>query len=215
MSPPEYRCLPDSNCLFKMKKSGLLGQLIQNLCCLPGVGPKTAQRMAFHLLQRDRNGATMLAQTLLRAIEKMGHCSQCRTLTEGDICSICADKSRDDAIICIVESPADVWIIDQATAFKGRYFVLHGRLSPLDGIGPDELGLDQLERQLATGHIKELILATNSTVEGEATAYFIGELARKHQVPASRIAHGVPMGGELEFIDSGTLSHAFNGRVGL
>lgn len=215
MSPPEYRCLPDSNCLFKMKKSGLLGQLIQNLCCLPGVGPKTAQRMAFHLLQRDRNGATMLAQTLLLAIEKMGHCNQCRTLTEGDVCSICADKSRDDAIICIVESPADVWIIDQATAFKGRYFVLHGRLSPLDGIGPDELGLDQLEQRLATGHIKELILATNSTVEGEVTAYFIGELARKHQVPASRIAHGVPMGGELEFTDSGTLSHAFNGRVGL
>ncbi|MDI1230829.1 MAG: recombination mediator RecR [Methylobacter sp.] len=198
-----------------MKKSGLLGQLIQNLCCLPGVGPKTAQRMAFHLLQRDRNGATMLAQTLLLAIEKMGHCNQCRTLTEGDVCSICADKSRDDAIICIVESPADVWIIDQATAFKGRYFVLHGRLSPLDGIGPDELGLDQLEQRLATGHIKELILATNSTVEGEATAYFIGELARKHQVPASRIAHGVPMGGELEFTDSGTLSHAFNGRVGM
>lgn len=198
-----------------MKKAGLLGQLIQNLCCLPGVGPKTAQRMAFHLLQRDRNGANMLAKTLLRAIEEMGHCKQCRTLTEGDACEICADNSRDDSIICIVESPADVWIVDQATVFKGRYFVLHGRLSPLDGIGPDELGLDQLEQQLATGHIKELILATNSTVEGEATAYFIGELARKHQVPASRIAHGVPMGGELEFTDSGTLSHAFNGRVGM
>ena len=198
-----------------MQKKGLLGQLVQNLCCLPGVGPKTAQRMAFHLLQRDRNGANMLAQTLLRAIEEMGHCLQCRTLTEGDVCEICADNSRDDAIICIVESPADVWIVDQATVFKGRYFVLHGRLSPLDGIGPDELGLDQLEQQLATGHIKELILATNSTVEGEATAYFIGELARKHQVPASRIAHGVPMGGELEFTDSGTLSHAFNGRVGM
>ncbi|MEE7626449.1 recombination mediator RecR [Methylobacter sp. Wu8] len=196
-----------------MHRKGLLGQLIQNLCCLPGVGPKTAQRMAFHLLQRDRNGAKMLAQTLLRAIEEMGHCRQCRTLTEGELCDICADNSRDDSIICIVESPADVWIVDQATVFKGRYFVLHGRLSPLDGIGPDELGLDQLEQQLATGSIKELILATNSTVEGEATAYFISELARKHQVPASRIAHGVPMGGELEFTDSGTLSHAFNGRV--
>ena len=196
-----------------MKKAGLLGQLIQNLCCLPGVGPKSAQRMAFHLLQRDRNGALMLAQTLLRALEKMSHCRQCRTLTEGELCEICADKSRDDSLVCIVESPSDVWIVDQATVFKGRYFVLHGRLSPLDGIGPDELGLDQLEQQLATGHIKELILATNSTVEGEATAYFISELARKHQVPASRIAHGVPMGGELEFIDSGTLSHAFNGRV--
>lgn len=215
MLPQECLCLPDSNCLFNMHKKGLLGQLIQNLCCLPGVGPKTAQRMAFHLLQRDRNGALMLAQTLLRALEEIGHCKQCRTLTEGDICEICADKSRDDSTLCIVESPADVWIVDQATGFKGRYFVLHGRLSPLDGIGPDELGLDQLEQQLATGHVKELILATNSTVEGEATAYFISELARKHQVSASRIAHGVPMGGELEFTDSGTLSHAFNGRVGM
>ena len=191
---------------------GLLGQLIQNLCCLPGVGPKTAQRMAFYMLQRDRNDAKMLAETLLHAIDKIGHCEQCRTLTEHALCEICTDNSRDDSLICIVESPAHVWIVDQATVFKGRYFVLHGRLSPLDGIGPDELGLDLLEQRLATGAIKELILATNSTVEGEATAYFIGEIARKHQVQASRIAHGVPMGGELEFIDSGTLSHAFQGR---
>ena len=195
-----------------MQKKGLLGQLIQNLCCLPGVGPKSAQRMAFYLLQRDRNGAKILADTLLHAIAAMGQCRQCRTLTEHALCEICADDSRDDSLICIVESPADVWIIDQATLFKGRYFVLHGRLSPLDGIGPDELGLDLLEKRLATGTIKELILATNSTVEGEATAYFIGEIAKKHQVEASRIAHGVPMGGELEFIDSGTLSHAFKGR---
>jgi len=195
-----------------MHNKGLLGQLIQRLCCLPGVGPKSAQRMAFYLLQRDRNAAKILAETLLQAIDQIGHCRQCRTLTEHDLCEICADSSRDDSIVCIVESPADVWIVDQATAFKGRYFVLHGRLSPLDGIGPDELGLDQLERRLASGVIKELILATNSTVEGEATAYFIGELARKHHVRASRIAHGVPMGGELEFIDSSTLSHAFNGR---
>jgi recombination protein RecR len=198
-----------------MQKKGLLGQLIQNLCCLPGVGPKTAQRMAFHLLQRDRNSAKTLAETLLHAIEKIGYCRQCRTLTEHSLCEICADSSRDNSIICIVESPADAWIVDQATAFKGRYFVLHGRLSPLDGIGPDELGLDILEQRLATGTIKELILATNSTVEGEATAYFIGELAAKHRVQASRIAHGVPMGGELEFIDSSTLSHAFNGRRSL
>ena len=198
-----------------MQKKGLLGQLIQNLCCLPGVGPKTAQRMAFHLLQRDRNGAKTLAETLLQSIEEIGHCRQCRTLTEDSLCEICGDSSRDGSLICIVESPADVWIVDQATVFKGHYFVLHGRLSPLDGIGPDELGLDLLEQQLATGDVKELILATNSTVEGEATAYFIGELARKHQVQASRIAHGVPMGGELEFTDSGTLSHAFNGRVGM
>ncbi len=196
-----------------MNKSGLLGQLIQSLCCLPGVGPKSAQRMAFYLLQRDRNGANMLAKTLLRAIEEMRHCLQCRTLTETELCEICADNLRDETLLCIVESPSDVWVVDQATFFKGRYFVLHGRLSPLDGIGPDELGLDQLEKQLAEGRIKELILATNSTVEGEATAYFIGELARKHHVPASRIAHGVPMGGELEFTDSNTLSHAFNGRI--
>ncbi len=195
-----------------MQKKGLLGQLIQNLCCLPGVGPKSAQRMAFYLLQRDRNGAKTLAETLLRAIDNIGHCQQCRTLTEQALCEICTDSLRDDSLICIVESPADVWIVDQATAFKGRYFVLHGRLSPLDGIGPDELGLDLLEQRLATGTVKELILATNSTVEGEATAYFIGEIAKKHQVQASRIAHGVPMGGELEFIDSGTLSHAFKGR---
>ena len=195
-----------------MYKKGLLGQLIQSLCCLPGVGPKSAQRMAFYLLQRDRNAAKILAETLLRAMDQIVRCSQCRTLTENTLCEICADSSRDNSLVCIVESPADVWIIDQATAFKGHYFVLHGRLSPLDGIGPDELGLDQLEQLLATGVVKELILATNSTVEGEATAFFIGELARKHQVQASRIAHGVPMGGELEFIDSGTLSHAFNGR---
>ncbi|UOA08094.1 recombination mediator RecR [Methylobacter sp. S3L5C] len=195
-----------------MHKKGLLGQLIQNLCCLPGVGPKTAQRMAFYLLQRDRNGARNLAETVLQAIDKIGHCEQCRTLTEYPFCEICADSSRDDSLICIVESPADVWIVDQATQFKGCYFVLHGRLSPLDGIGPDELGLDLLEQRLATGSVKELILATNSTVEGEATAYFIGEIAKKYQVQASRIAHGVPMGGELEFIDSGTLSHAFKGR---
>ena len=195
-----------------MQKNGLLGQLIQNLCCLPGVGPKSAQRMAFYLLQRDRNGAKLLSETLVHAINKIGHCQQCRTLTEHTLCEICADNSRDNSLICIVESPADVWIVDQATVFKGRYFVLHGRLSPLDGIGPDELGLDLLEQRLATGIIKELILATNSTVEGEATAYFISEIARKHQVQASRIAHGVPMGGELEFIDSGTLSHAFKGR---
>ena len=195
-----------------MQQKGILGQLIQNLCSLPGVGPKSAQRMAFYLLQRDRNGAKLLAETMLRAINEIGHCQQCRTLTEQALCDICEDTSRDNSLICIVESPADVWIVDQATVFKGRYFVLHGRLSPLDGIGPNELGLDLLEHLLATGTVKELILATNSTVEGEATAYFINEIAKKHKVAASRIAHGVPMGGELEFIDSGTLSHAFKGR---
>jgi recombination protein RecR len=195
-----------------MQRKGLLGQLIQNLCILPGVGPKTAQRMAFYLLQRNRNGAKILADTLLNAIENIVHCQQCRTFTEHNVCDACNDTSRDSSVICIVESPADAWVIDQATVFKGHYFVLHGRLSPLDGIGPDQLGLDLLEQRLSSGEINELILATNSTVEGEATAYFIGEIAKKHLVPASRIAHGVPMGGELEFIDSSTLSHAFNGR---
>jgi recombination protein RecR len=195
-----------------MRDTGLLGRLIQHLRCLPGVGPKTAQRMAFHLLQKDRVGARTLAETLLQAIGHIGQCGNCRTLTEHPLCDICADPARDKSIVCIVENPSDVWIIEQATVFKGLYFVLHGRLSPLDGIGPGELGLDQLEQQLDTGQIKELVLATNSTVEGEATAFFIGELARKRHVQASRIAHGVPMGGELEFIDSGTLLHAFNGR---
>jgi recombination protein RecR len=195
-----------------MRDNGLLGRLIQNLRCLPGVGPKTAQRMAFHLLQKDRQGARTLADTLLQAIDNIGQCSNCRTLTEKTLCDICANPGRDKTITCIVENPSDVWIIEQATVFKGMYFVLHGRLSPLDGIGPGELGLDQLEQQLTAGQIKELVLATSSTVEGEATAYFIGELARKHHVQASRIAHGVPMGGELEYIDSGTLLHAFNGR---
>ena len=195
-----------------MSSQGLLNQLIQHLCCLPGVGPKSAQRMAFHMLQRDRSGAQRLANTLLRSVEEIGYCQQCRTLTEHELCEICAHATRDPSLLCVVESPADVWVIDQATLFKGTYFVLHGRLSPLDGIGPDELGLDLLQQRFEQGEIKEIILATNSTVEGEATAHFIAEVAKKHNIQASRIAHGVPMGGELEFIDSGTLSHAFNGR---
>lgn len=195
-----------------MQGKGLLGQLIQDLCCLPGVGPKSAQRMAFYLLQRDRAGAKQLANTLLQAADEIGYCEKCRTLTEEVLCDICAQTSRDQSLLCVVESPADVWVVDQATIFKGVYFVLHGRLSPLDGIGPDELGVDLLQQRFALGEIKEIILATNSTVEGEATAYFIAELAKKYDIQASRIAHGVPMGGELEFIDSGTLSHAFDGR---
>ncbi|MDD5271913.1 MAG: recombination mediator RecR [Methylovulum sp.] len=195
-----------------MSKKGLLGQLIQSFCCLPGVGVKTAQRMVFYLLQRDRQGARRLAELLLLAIDNVNYCPQCRTLTEDSLCAICADSGRDTGLVCIVENPADVWVIEQTAVFKGLYFVLHGRLSPLDGIGPDELGLDLLRQQLSSGRVQELVLATNSTVEGEATAYFIGELARKHQVKASRIAHGVPMGGELEYIDSGTLAHALNDR---
>lgn len=198
-----------------MVKQGLLNQLIQNLRCLPGVGPKSAQRMAFHLLQRDRKGGALLAETLLQAIESIGYCRQCRTLTEDELCSLCADPARDHALVCIVENPHDVWAVDQASVFKGVYFVLHGHLSPLEGVGPNELGLNLLEERLQGGIVNELIVATNSTVEGEATAYFIGELAKKYHVSASRIAQGIPMGGELEFIDSGTLSHAFKGRTAI
>ncbi len=198
-----------------MQINGLLVELIQALCCLPGVGPKSAQRMAFHLLQRDRQGAGNLSRCLLESIDKLQQCSICRTLTEEQTCAICTSPSRDQSLLCIVENPADVWIVDQATFFTGVYFVLHGRLSPLDDIGPEELGLELLEQRFASGSVKEAVLATNSTVEGEATAHYIAELARKHNVKASRIAHGVPMGGELEFIDSGTLAHAFNGRTDL
>lgn len=195
-----------------MQDKGLLGLLIQHLCCLPGVGPKSAQRMAFHLLQRDRQGAKQLADSLLKAANEIGYCQQCRTFTDTDLCDICRQPGRDTSVLCVLESPADVWVVEQATVYKGVYFVLHGRLSPLDGIGPDELALDSLQQRFAEGEIKEIILATNSTVEGEATAYFIADMAKKQGIHASRIAHGVPMGGELEFIDSGTLSHAFSGR---
>ncbi len=195
-----------------MQAKGLLGELIQSLSCLPGIGPKSAQRMAFHLLLRDRQGARQLSEILLKSVSDMGFCQQCRTLTEKAVCDLCAHPGRDSAVLCVVESPADVWVIEQATAFKGLYFVLHGRLSPLDGIGPDELGFDSLEDLMNSGALREIILATNSTVEGEATAHFISEVAHKHGIKASRIAHGVPMGGELEYIDSGTLTHAFNGR---
>jgi recombination protein RecR len=195
-----------------MQNQGLLKELIQSLCCLPGVGPKSAQRMAFHLLQRNRDGGMQLSNMLAKAVNEIGHCRECRTLTETELCEVCANPLRDSETLCVVESPADVWVIDQATTFKGKYFVLHGRLSPLDGIGPDQLGFELLEQRMAAGQIKEIILATNSTVEGQATAHFIGEVAGKFNIRATRIAHGVPMGGELEFIDSGTLAHAFNGR---
>jgi recombination protein RecR len=195
-----------------MQNAGLLKELIQSLCCLPGVGPKSAQRMAFHLLQRNREGGRQLSRILSQALDNIGYCRDCRTLTETELCDVCANQLRESDILCVVESAADVWVIDQATSFKGKYFVLHGRLSPLDGIGPDQLGIDILEQRLASGSIKEIILATNSTIEGQATAHFIGEIAGKFNIRATRIAHGVPMGGELEFIDSGTLVHAFNGR---
>lgn len=195
-----------------MHQSGLLHDLIQALCCLPGVGPKSAQRMAFYLLQKDQQGGVHLAQTLLKGIDQVGHCQECRTLTEHEVCTICSSASRDETILCVVETPADVWVVDQSAVFRGKFFVLHGRLSPLDGIGPDELGFGLLEQRLTEGVVKEVILATNATVEGEATAHFISEMARRQNITATRIAHGVPMGGELEYIDGGTLAHAFNGR---
>lgn len=192
--------------------SPLLLQLIDALKCLPGVGPRSAQRMALYLLERDRDGARKLSATLIEAVERIGHCQSCRTLSETELCDICNSASRDETALCVVETPADVLAIEQIAEFRGKYFVLMGHLSPLDGIGPDELGLDLLERRLAGGEIRELILATNPTVEGETTAHYISAMAADHNVEATRIAHGVPLGGELEYIDAGTLAHAFSGR---
>jgi recombination protein RecR len=190
----------------------VIGRLIEALRCLPGVGPKSAQRMAYQLLERDREGALVLAGALQEAVEKVGHCSRCRTFSEGELCPICASSQRDQGVICVVESPADVEALEQSTGFRGRYFVLMGHLSPLDGIGPDEIGLDLLAQQLDEGGVTEVILATNPTVEGEATAHYLSEMVRARDIRATRIAHGVPLGGELEYVDGGTLSHAFNGR---
>jgi len=179
---------------------------------LPGVGPKSAQRMAFHLLARDRDGAQRIAEAIRIALERVGHCQRCNDFSETDLCPVCASPRRDHALLCVVESPADLASIEQSGAFGGLYFVLMGRLSPLDGIGPDELGLHRLEALFDEGQIKEVILATNLTVEGEATAHYIGELARARQIRATRIAYGVPVGGELEYTDRGTLARALSGR---
>jgi len=196
-----------------MKFSPLVQELIDSLKCLPGVGAKSAQRMAFHLLERNRRGGSKLANTLATAMTDIGHCQSCRNFTEQDFCEICqSPKRKISTSLCIVESPGDVIAIENTGEFTGKYFVLMGHLSPIDGIGPDDLGLDILEKQLATGQFVEMILATNPTVEGEATAHFIAELAQQYQVNISRIAHGVPVGGELEYVDGNTLSHAFSGR---
>ena len=192
--------------------SPLLLELIRALQCLPGVGAKTAQRMAFHLLQRDREGGLSLAKTLADAADRIGNCERCRMLTEQPVCRFCSSARRDDAQMCVVETPADLVAIEQSAAYRGRYFVLMGHLSPIDGIGPSELGLDLLERRLADDGVAEVVVATSVTVEGDATAHLVAALAQKHGVRASRIAYGVPVGGELEFIDGGTLSRAFSGR---
>jgi len=195
-----------------MTGSRLIGRLIESLRCLPGVGPKSAQRMAFQLLEYNRDGGRQLAEALTQAMDRVGNCRECRTLSEDPVCALCANEQRDRSLLCVVETPADVQALEQSIGYRGLYFVLMGHLSPLDGIGPEALGLELLESRLASGEVQELILATNPTVEGEATAHFLSEMARLQGVRTTRIAHGVPMGGELEYIDGGTLSHAFAGR---
>jgi recombination protein RecR len=190
-----------------------LTKLIDALRRLPGVGPKSAQRMAFHLLERDRQGADFLRAALGEAAAGIGRCPSCRMFFEDNQCRYCTDSRAASGQVCVVEGPADLVAIESSTPYRGRYFVLMGRLSPIDGIGPAELGLGLLGDQLKAGAIKELIIATNPTVEGEATAYYLAELARGANVKVTRIAHGVPMGGELEYVDGGTLSHAFSGRT--
>ena len=196
-------------------QSPLLERLAQALQCLPGVGNKSAQRMLLHLLDRDREGARHLAKTLEEATQRIGNCELCRMLSEEAICRYCANDQRDSTQLCVVETPADLLAIENSGAFRGKYFVLMGQLSPIDGIGPAELGLDLLEERLKSEQISELVLATSVTVEGDATAHLIASLARKFAVPATRIAYGVPVGGELEFVDSGTLSRALTGRRGI
>ena len=196
-----------------MKLSPSIEALIEGLRHLPGVGPKSAQRMTLHLLERDREGAQQIAEAIEAVLAKVKNCQQCRNFTELDVCEICSDTKRDSGLLCVVEAPVDVMAIEQSGSFKGHYYVLMGHLSPIDGIGPEQLGLDALCDRFATGTINEVILATNPTVEGEATAYYISERARDAAVTVSRIAHGVPLGGELEYTDASTLAHALSGRT--
>ncbi len=195
-----------------MKFSPALQNLMDTLRCLPGVGPKSAQRMTLHLLERDRDGATALANALSDAVERVDHCSRCRNFTELDVCEVCLDSRRDGKTICVVETPADVLAIEESGGFKGIYFVLMGHLSPIDGIGPAEIGLEKFHRRVVDEGIAEVILATNPTVEGEATAYYLTDMLQSEGVRVSRIAHGVPLGGELEYVDGSTLAHALSGR---
>jgi recombination protein RecR len=195
-----------------VSEAPLLDQLVQALRCLPGVGPKTAQRMAFHLLERDREGGRRLSETLLAAIQRVGHCEQCRNFSETPLCTLCASPRRDRSLLCVVESPADVSAIEQSADYRGLYFVLMGRMSPLDGIRPEDIGIDKLADRLDRGEVQEVILATGTTVEGEATAHYIAQIAHRRNLRATRIAHGVPLGGELGYVDGGTLSHALAAR---
>ena len=195
-----------------MSFSPLVEQLIDSLRCLPGVGPKSAQRMALHLLENDRSGAKKIAESITSAVEQVKHCERCRILSEKPVCAICGDLRRDATMLCVVESPADVIAIEQTALFKGYYFVLKGHLSPIDGIGPKEIGIDLLLARVKNSEVTELIMATNTTVEGEATAYYIAQQLEHTQITLSRLAQGVPLGGELEYVDGGTLAHAFQGR---
>ena len=192
--------------------SPLIDELISALKVLPGVGPKSAQRMALYLLEHEQQAALRLADALRNSIEKVGRCGSCRTLTEQALCFLCSNARRDASLLCVVESPADVLALEQSASFSGHYFVLHGRLSPIDGIGPKDIGLDVLITRMASGLLSEIIVATNPSMEGEATAHYIADKAKQHGVKVSRIAHGVPIGGELEYIDGGTLAHALTSR---
>jgi recombination protein RecR len=195
-----------------MSYSPLLVNLIEALRCMPGIGRKSAQRIAFHLLERDREGAKILSSSLMTAACDIGHCQKCRMFTEVDLCNICSASGRDEKSICVVESPADVMALEDATGYRGMYFILMGHLSPIDGVGPDDLGLEQLESRFKEEEISELNIATKYNVEGDATAHYLAEMASRYEIGASRIAHGIPLGGELEYVDGGTLSHAFFGR---
>lgn len=196
-------------------KVNSIDALIKSLCCLPGIGPKSAQRMAYHILERAQDKGLQLAEALQQAIMKIRHCNKCRTLTEYELCDICASPRRDPGLLCVVETPADILAIEQTHSFKGLYFVLMGHLSPLDGIGPKEIGIDVLEQRLNQDNLSEVILATNSTMEGEATAHYIAKIVASKNIKCTRIAHGVPMGGELEYLDGNTLMRAFSGRVAM
>lgn len=195
-----------------MSRDSLIQQLVTAFRCLPGVGPKSAQRMTFYLLQRDRQGGRHLAESLVAAMSRVGNCKRCRTLSEKEVCAICENPKREVSQLCVVESPSDMAAIEHGTGYRGQFFVLGGHLSPLDGIGPEELGIDLLEQRLSEGEVCEVILATGSTVEGQATAHYISEIVRERGIRVTRIAQGVPLGGELEFVDSSTLDHAIGER---
>lgn len=192
--------------------SPLLDDLITALRVLPGVGPKSAQRMALHLLERNRDGGRVLGRLLGAAMDDIGRCQQCRTFTEQALCALCTNSRRDHGLICVVETPSDIVAIEASGGYGGVYHVLMGHLSPIDGIGPEQIGIDQLLRRIDDGEVREVVLATGTTVEGEATAYYLGEQLKSRGVAVSRIAHGVPLGGDLEYIDGGTLAHALSGR---